>query len=216
MTRIAHLSWLLALAVLLAGCPGSLPVMGDNGGSSTGDMAIGSLGGPCFSDNTCYAGYTCSNGVCIQSSSQEGGNPQADSGDGPHTETSTPQPDLTPPTPDLPPTPDQKITANGTFGSICSATAYCSASYSCVVIGAGASKGFCTKTCPTMTQQCTGGPSGTQPYCILKNSSTSKYYCVFLCKWGTGSSTSTAACPKDLTCDTSQNPPGSGQYVCIP
>lgn len=204
---------LMTVAALLAGCPGSLPG-GDLGGTA-GDMALGSLGGPCFSDSTCYSGLDCSNGVCIKSSSsQELGTTDADSGDGPHVETSIP--DTTPPTPDLtPPTPDQKITASGTFGSSCAAGSICSASFSCVFLGAGATKGYCTKTCASMQKPCTGGPSGTQPYCILKDQN-NKYYCVFLCKWGTGSAAVTAPCPKDLTCSTSENPPKSGQYVCMP
>ena len=203
---------LLTLAALLAGCPGSLPERDLS--STTGDMALGFLGGPCFGDNTCISGLDCSNGGCVNSSSsQEGGTTTPD---GPQVETSTPTPDITPPTTDkTPPTPDQKITANGVFGSSCSAGATCSSGFTCIIIGSASSKGYCTKTCTATSKPCTGGPSGTQPYCILKGGD-GKYYCVFLCKWGTGSAAVTAPCPKDLTCGTSENPPKSGQYICLP
>ncbi len=208
-----HIRWtlLFALVALLAACPGELPG-GDYGGTSGGDMAIGSLGGPCFSDNTCYSGLVCSSGVCIKSS---GTQEQGTYPDGPRPETTTPQPDTTPPTPDLPPTPDQKITATGTFGSSCSAKKTCSGSFLCVILGSASTKGYCTKTCATMSKACSGGSSGTKPYCILKDQK-GKYYCVFLCKWGKGSSAVKAPCPKDLTCASTENPPGSGQYVCMP
>lgn len=204
---------LLALAALLAGCPGSLP--GGDLGAAAADISPGSLGGPCFSDNTCYSGLACSSGVCIQSSSSEWGTSSAD-GDGPRAETSTPTPDQAPPTPDqTPPKPDQKIVTKGGFGSGCTAAAGCSASLVCVLFGTGATKGYCTKTCSAMRKPCSGGASGEAPYCLFKDSS-GKYYCVFICKWGTGSSVQTASCPKDLTCSTSQNPPKSGQYICMP
>ena len=146
----------LALAALLAGCPGSLP--GGDLGAAAADISPGSLGGPCFSDNTCYSGLACSSGVCIQSSSSELGTSYPD---GPRTETSTPTPDTAPPTPDLtPPKPDQKIVTKGGFGSSCKTATNCSAGMVCVMFGSGATKGYCTKTCTAMLKKCSGGGTG--------------------------------------------------------
>lgn len=199
---------ILALTALLAGCPGDLPSRDFS--ASGGDMAVGSSGGPCYSGGSCNSGLTCTSGVCVPSSGAEW-NPQAD-GTTPQNEAAPPQPDLPPPTPDLPPpAPDQKITATGTFGDTCTATKICTAKYLCVFLGASSTKGFCTQSCPTQAKACSGGSTGTMPYCILKDSK-NNYYCVFLCKWQGGK----ASCPKQLTCSPTANPPGSGQHVCVP
>ncbi len=209
-TRPALRSAPLALAVLLLGCPGDLSNK-DFSSSSGGDMAVGSAGGPCYSGGVCNSGLTCTNGVCVASSGAEWNPPQSD-GTTPQSETAPPKPDQKPPIPDLPPPkPDQKITATGTFGDPCSATKICTAKYLCVFLGAGTTKGFCTKSCPTQSKACSGGAKGTVPYCILKDSK-NKYYCVFLCKWQGGK----ASCPSKLTCSPTANPPGSGQHVCVP
>jgi hypothetical protein len=94
----------------------------------------------------------------------------------------------------------------GLFGALC--TSSCGLTLTCIKPGTGS--GFCTKTCSQPGQPCSGAPAGTGAFCVMQVGST--YYCGFLCK----TSTQSWNCPTQLKCDTTDNPPGSGNYYCLP
>lgn len=102
----------------------------------------------------------------------------------------------------------------GEFGDTCAKKADCKTNMTCAITQKGATKGFCSKTCTTATQPCTGSPTGTKSFCLL--SAGSLNYCVFLCKYKESNVAKTAPCPPQLTCGTTDDPVGSGQYQCIP
>jgi hypothetical protein len=84
----------------------------------------------------------------------------------------------------------------------------------CLQGPSGGTVGFCTKTCPsTSSASCPGTPPGTAAYCVVTNVDTQgDKGCAFVCKEGP----STYPCPGALKCETSEDPPGSGQYLCLP
>lgn len=104
---------------------------------------------------------------------------------------------------------DQGGPGTGLFGDRCGTKVACTAGLLCVSMGG--SHGFCSTSCPKPGKTCKSGPPGTVPVCLLKGSG-GTFFCAFLCK------TATAGwpCPKELTCSSQPNPPGSKQYVCIP
>ena len=113
-------------------------------------------------------------------------------------------PDLQPPSPDMPPT-------GGNFGDKCSSGGSCNSPYTCVMMGTATTNGFCTKSCVTSGNQCSGSPTGTYAACVLQDTN-KQLFCAFMCKIGTQS----WSCPGAMTCSPSENPAGSGQYPCLP
>jgi hypothetical protein len=66
-----------------------------------------------------------------------------------------------------------------------------------------------------MTQgaSCPGAPPGTAAFCIVTNATSSgEGGCGFVC----AAHGMTYACPAGLTCQTDEDPPGSGQRLCLP
>jgi hypothetical protein len=78
----------------------------------------------------------------------------------------------------------------------------------------GGSIGFCTATCPnTSSTRCPGTPPGTAAYCVVTDvDSKGDKGCDFACREGSTS----YPCPGVLKRETSEDPPGSGQYLCLP
>jgi hypothetical protein len=74
--------------------------------------------------------------------------------------------------------------------------------------------GFCTKTCPkTSSTACADAPEGTAAFCVVTDANTAgDKGCAFVCKQGGTSYT----CPGDLKCQSSDEPAGSGQFLCLP
>jgi hypothetical protein len=102
------------------------------------------------------------------------------------------------------------------FGEPCTVgdDATCVAGLFCLASPLGGDIGFCTKTCPkTSSAACAGTPTGTAAFCVVTdvNSSGAKG-CAFVCRHGA----QTYPCPGKLECQTTQEPAGSGQYLCLP
>lgn len=103
--------------------------------------------------------------------------------------------------------------ATAGFGKKCdpSKSGVCATGLECVALASSTSKmGWCTKTCTgsASPKPCAGGPTGTNPYCLLSDQAKTKYWCAFVCKAGT----STWPCPTDLKCGT----PTNNQAICEP
>jgi len=108
------------------------------------------------------------------------------------------------------------------FGKKCGQTsgACADTSMTCVITKQGSTEGFCSKECPVAdfgTKPCSGGPTGTMPYCVLGDivPTPTKAFCAFICQakdTGTGQ-TITAPCPPELKCGT---PDANGNAVCEP
>jgi hypothetical protein len=92
--------------------------------------------------------------------------------------------------------------------------ATCADGFLCLQGPSGGKVGFCTKTCPsTSSAVCPGTPDGTVAYCVVTDVDTQgDKGCAFLCRAGS----KTYPCPGALTCETADDPPGSGQYLCLP
>ena len=101
------------------------------------------------------------------------------------------------------------------FGNVCSSTSPCASPYMCAITQTGATSGFCSKQCTTKAAFCSGAPSGTEAYCMISDGK-GKLFCVFLCKYTQYGKPVTSPCPPKLTCNTKENPPGSGQHFCVP
>lgn len=74
--------------------------------------------------------------------------------------------------------------------------------------------GFCSQNCSTLGRPCAGAPPGTYAYCAVGPAGTpnGKPGCAFLCTGGGH----TFTCPGETTCATDDDPPGSGQRLCMP
>jgi hypothetical protein len=107
---------------------------------------------------------------------------------------------------------DQGSTTGGSLGAKCNQNNPCSSGLMCAALSQGASFGFCTKKCTGQGQPCTGGPSGTAPYCALSDGK-GNLYCVFICKISQSGQSKTWPCPKDLTCG---KPDKNGTAICKP
>ena len=229
-----HILSILAVAtVALSGCAaelGDAPFLCNKGGNPECPDGYECQGVCCVKigaepGSGCGGGQTCNNngkceagentGNCPKDCPKktdggvqpEGGNPKQDTG------TPPPPDQFVPPPPDqFVPPPDQYKPPAGNFGTKCNTSAPCTAAFQCTTVGATATDGFCTKKCYTSGSQCTGMLGGTMAYCLLSNSAKTEYYCAFLCKLGTQS----WPCPSGLKCDPAENPPGSGQFVCLP
>ena len=114
--------------------------------------------------------------------------------------------------PDTDPWPPDNGPTQAGYGFKCNSTTLpCQPGLDCIAVGSACTS-FCTKKCTTSGQVCTGNPAGTSAYCLLENSSTGQYHCAFICKLDT----QTWACPGNLTCSPTPNPPTSKQYPCLP
>jgi hypothetical protein len=94
------------------------------------------------------------------------------------------------------------------WGESCSATQVCPTGFVCVAYGG---KSFCTQNCTTAGTKCSGTPAGTYAACLIKMSDGTRA-CAFVCKSKTG----TFTCPGAMTCSSTEDPPASGQYPCLP
>lgn len=90
---------------------------------------------------------------------------------------------------------------------ICHPTLFCLA-------GPTGERGFCSMTCPaTSSGRCEGTPEGTIAYCVVSNvNAMGDKGCAFLCEVGD----ETYTCPGTQVCQTNEEPPGSGQRLCLP
>jgi hypothetical protein len=90
----------------------------------------------------------------------------------------------------------------------------CVAGLFCLAGPLGGDVGFCTKTCPkTSAAACPGPPAGTAAFCVVTGvDSSGAKGCAFVCRQGS----TTYRCPGKLECQTTQEPAGSGQYLCLP
>jgi hypothetical protein len=105
--------------------------------------------------------------------------------------------------------------ARAGYGEPCElADAGCADGLFCLEGPSGGSVGFCTKTCPsTSSAACPGAPAGTAAYCVVTDvDPQGDKGCAFLCRVGS----QTYTCPGALKCQTTEDPPGSGQYLCLP
>lgn len=130
-----------------------------------------------------------------------------DQGAGPEAST----PDQATTTPDKStPVGDGPSVAKGAFGSVCnlSSKTDCNTGLLCSNLQGGSStKGFCTKKCTNSGKACTGGPTGTAPYCAMKDTK-GNLYCIFICLI---QSTTKYPCPNGLSCGTATQ----GQAACL-
>lgn len=99
------------------------------------------------------------------------------------------------------------------FGDVCNQTTPCTnASTQCITLqGSTSGNGFCTKSCSNSGGLCPNSPANTQAFCLLGDGSGNNF-CAFLCEV----QGQKYDCPTGLTCSTTDNPPGSGQFACEP
>ena len=90
----------------------------------------------------------------------------------------------------------------------------CASGLFCLQGPAGGTVGFCTQTCPSASSGvCTGTPPGTTAYCVVTTvDAQGDKGCAFLCRAGA----QTYTCPGELKCQTTDDPAGSGDYLCLP
>jgi hypothetical protein len=102
------------------------------------------------------------------------------------------------------------------FGQPCTVgkDAACGEGLFCLQGPSGGKTGFCTKTCPkTSSKACPDVPAGTAAFCVVTDvNSQGDKGCAFACR----DNNQTYTCPGTLKCETSEDPPGSGQYLCLP
>lgn len=98
------------------------------------------------------------------------------------------------------------------FGEPCAMEDRCADGLLCL---AGPNGGnFCTKTCPAGSSgACPDTPAGTKAYCVVTDATPQgDKGCAFLCAGGGR----TYPCPGQLRCEDAEDPPGSGQRLCLP
>jgi hypothetical protein len=104
----------------------------------------------------------------------------------------------------------------GSWGQPCTVgdDTTCQSGLFCLQGPTGGTVGFCTKTCPsTSSAACPSTPAGTAAYCVVTDvDSNGDKGCAFLCRAGA----TTYTCPGKLKCGTTDDPPGSAQYLCVP
>jgi hypothetical protein len=122
-----------------------------------------------------------------------------------------------------PDTHDQKIIVEDPFGRICDATKKCADTAPECVIGIQGSsdKGYCSRTCTDVGQECFGAPNGQQAKCVPfttpgknldgggKVDAGIKMLCGFFCKAGG----LTWDCPVGMTCGKANE---QGTALCLP
>jgi hypothetical protein len=100
------------------------------------------------------------------------------------------------------------------FGDPCTQASPCPPHLRCVTFQ-GASDGFCTVTCSPQGGVCGGAPAGTLAACVAEiddGQGGTLDVCGYLC----GAVGQVFNCPTSMTCSTTQDPPGSGQFPCNP
>jgi hypothetical protein len=104
--------------------------------------------------------------------------------------------------------------STGTFGKVCtSSTSVCgSDAPDCIGLTGGSGVYFCTKTCSTIGDKCTGAPTGMYGMCLLgqtMDSGKDVYSCGFVCQIG---SSTTYTCPTGMKCTKVNYDSGSVAY----
>jgi hypothetical protein len=106
--------------------------------------------------------------------------------------------------------------APGSFGQPCvvGRSGGCADGLICLQGPAGGRTGFCSRTCPrTSSGACAGAPPGTAAFCLVTNvNAAGDKGCAFVCLVRG----MTHACPGELRCAADEDPPGSGQRLCLP
>jgi hypothetical protein len=102
------------------------------------------------------------------------------------------------------------------YGEPCTVTdrAPCAKGLFCLGGPAGGKIGFCTATCSKASSAaCPDTPTGTSAYCVVTDVNTAgDKGCAFVCReHGTD-----FPCPGELQCQTTEEPPDSGQRLCLP
>jgi hypothetical protein len=111
---------------------------------------------------------------------------------------------------------DQGVTpTGGAFGDRCDQSSPCQSGI-CAMLSETA--GFCSQQCASLGQACSGGPSGSMPYCALQDPNSGGYACVFICRIVYQGQTQESACPTQLTCDPNgqTQEDGTTVHICIP
>ncbi len=115
-----------------------------------------------------------------------------------------------------PPTDSSDAAGRAGFGDPCTVgdDATCDEGLLCLQGPSGGKIGFCTKTCPkTSSAPCSGAPEGTFAACVVTDVDQSgDKGCAFAC----AVASKTFSCPGSLKCSTTEDPPGSGQKLCLP
>lgn len=111
---------------------------------------------------------------------------------------------------------DAADAVSSSFGQPCAVghDTTCGDGFFCLVGPSGGSTGFCTRTCPKASSgACTETPSGTSAYCVVTDvDPQGDKGCAFVCK----AKGLAFPCPGALHCESTEDPPGSGQYLCLP
>jgi len=100
------------------------------------------------------------------------------------------------------------------FGEPCTLDGVSPCDDGLLCISPAGNDGFCSKNCEVSGRICPSAPEGTTAYCIVGEEGTPNGMkaCAFLCAGGGGE----FACPGTLTCASTEEPPGSGQRLCLP
>lgn len=100
------------------------------------------------------------------------------------------------------------------FGDPCTLDGVIPCDDGLLCISPAGNDGFCSKNCTRAGAQCPGAPEGTTAYCIVGEEGTpnGQKGCAFLCRGGG----SDFECPGTLACASFDEPPGSGQRLCLP
>lgn len=111
---------------------------------------------------------------------------------------------------------DDVAPAPGSFGQPCTVgrAGDCLEGLFCLQGPSGGRNGFCTRTCPrTSSARCADTPPGTAAYCLVTDvNAAGDKGCAFVCTLPG----MTFTCPGTLRCVHVQDPPGSGQELCLP
>lgn len=97
------------------------------------------------------------------------------------------------------------------FGEPCDPDHSCDEGLFCLPGPSGGA--FCSKTCQRGRKACDGAPLGTAAYCLVTDvDGAHNKGCAFVCAVGGVS----YDCPGQLACAADEDPPGSGQRLCLP
>ena len=99
------------------------------------------------------------------------------------------------------------------YGEICTADGVTPCAAGLICLWAPTNNYFCTRTCTVQGQPCLGAPSGTKAFCLVTDATPDgKGGCAFVC----AEPGHVYQCPPALTCQATDDPPGSGQRTCLP